>query len=305
MSALVTGPRIGRAALRSFYRNGWLSVAATAIVTFSLVLISIFALLLLLGTNVITAIQNKIDVEIFFKDDAKVADILTVKEQLEKHPNAAKVTYISKGDALEIYKGQSDRNRRLVEQISEEENPLPASVQVKAKNPDDLEAFNPTLESDFAKPLVASRSDKENREIIQRLQRIVGFIRSMGLFVSLTVLTFAVLVVFNTIRITIFSRREEIEIMRLVGASNAYIRGPFILEGAFYGVIGTAIALLVVYLLVLAFGPAISSYLRDLNEDVPAYFRANLPLIVIIQLATGIGVGVLSSYIAIRRHLRA
>lgn len=93
--------------------------------------------------------------------------------------------------------------------------------------------------------------------------------------------------------------------MRLVGASNAYIRGPFVLEGAFYGIIGTAIALLLVYLLVLAFGPAISSYLRELNEDVPAYFRANLPLILLIQLGTGIGVGVLSSYIAIRRHLRS
>ncbi len=305
MSVFVTGPRLIKSAFTSFYRNGWLSVAATGIVTFSLVLVSIFALLMLLGTNVITAIQEKIDVEVFFNEDAKVADILTLKEQVEKHPNAAAVTYVSKTQALEIYKGQSERNQRLVEQISEEENPLPASIQIKAKNPDDLDAFNPVLESDFAEPLVASRSDKENREIIQRLQRIVSFIRNVGLFISLVVLTFAVLVVFNTIRITIFSRREEIEIMRLVGASNAYIRGPFVLEGAFYGIIGTGIALLVVYLIVLAFGPALSSYLSDINEDVPAYFRANLPLIVAVQLATGIGVGVLSSYIAIRRHLRA
>ncbi|MEX1112895.1 MAG: permease-like cell division protein FtsX [Patescibacteria group bacterium] len=305
MSVFVTGPRLIKSAFTSFYRNGWLSVAATGIVTFSLVLVSIFALLMLLGTNVITAIQEKIDVEVFFSEDAKVADILTLKEQVEKHPNAASVEYVSKTQALEIYKGQSERNQRLVEQISEEENPLPASIQIKAKNPDDLDAFNPVLESDFAEPLVASRSDKENREIIQRLQRIVSFIRNVGLFISLVVLTFAVLVVFNTIRITIFSRREEIEIMRLVGASNAYIRGPFVLEGAFYGIIGTGIALLVVYLIVLAFGPALSSYLSDINEDVPAYFRANLPLIVAVQLVTGIGVGVLSSYIAIRRHLRA
>ncbi len=305
MSLLVTGPRLFKSAFTSFYRNGWLSVAATGIVTFSLVLVSIFALLLLLGTNVITAIQEKIDVEVFFNDDAKVADILTLKEQVEKHPNAGRVTYVSKAQALEIYKGQSERNQRLVEQISEEDNPLPASIQIKAQDPDDLDAFNPVLESDFAEPLIASRSDKENREIIQRLQRIVSFIRSVGLFISLVVLTFAVLVVFNTIRIAIFSRREEIEIMRLVGASNAYIRGPFVLEGALYGLVGTLIALLVVYLIVLAFGPALSSYLRDINEDVPAYFRANLPLIVAIQLATGIGVGVFSSYIAIRRHLRA
>lgn len=297
-------PRIIRSGVVSFYRNGWLSVAATGIVTFSLVLVSTFVLLLLLGQSVIQNIQQKIDVEVFFKDDAKVTDIMTIKDQLQQNPNAASVRYISKQEALQIYKGQNQRNQKLLEQLSEEDNPLPASVQVKAKNPDDLSAFNPVLESDFAKPLIESRSDKENRDIIQRLQRIVSFIRSLGIFVSLVVLTFAILVVFNTIRITIFSRREEIEIMRLVGASNWYIRGPFIVEGAFYGIIATAVAMLVVYLIVLAFGPALSSYLKDINEDVPAYFRANLGIILLVQLVTGIGVGVISSLIAIRRHLK-
>jgi cell division transport system permease protein len=297
-------PRIVRAGFTSFYRNGWLSVAATGIVTFSLVLVSTFVLLLLLGQSVIQNIQQKIDVEVFFKDDAKVADIMTIKDQLQQNPNAASVRYISKQEALQIYKGQNQRNEKLLEQLSEEDNPLPASVQVKAKNPEDLGAFNQTLESDFAKPLIESRSDKENRDIIQRLQRIVSFIRSLGIFVSLVVLTFAILVVFNTIRITIFSRREEIEIMRLVGASNWYIRGPFVVEGAFYGIIATAIAMLVVYLIVLAFGPSLSSYLKDINEDVPAYFRANFGVILAVQLITGIGVGVISSLIAIRRHLK-
>lgn len=299
-----TLPRIIRSGVISFYRNGWLSVAATGIVTFSLVLVSTFVLLLLLGQSVIQNIQQKIDVEVFFKDDAKVADILTIKDQLAKNPNTQSVRYISKQEALQIYKGQNQRNQKLLDQLSDEDNPLPASVQVKAKNPEDLNAFNSTLESDFSKPLIESRSDKENRDIIQRLQRIVSFIRSLGIFVSLVVLIFATLVVFNTIRITIFSRREEIEIMRLVGASNWYIRGPFVVEGAFYGIIATAVAMLVVYLVVLTFGPALTSYLKDINEDVPAYFRSNFGVILLVQLVTGIGVGVISSLIAIRRHLR-
>lgn len=299
-----TLPRIIRSGVFSFYRNGWLSVAATGIVTFSLVLVSTFVLLLLLGQSVIQNIQQKIDVEVFFKDTAKVTDIMTIKDQLAQNPNAQSVRYISKQEALQIYKGQNQRNQKLLNQLSEEDNPLPASLQVKAKNPDDLNAFNATLDSDFAKPFIESRSDKENRDIIQRLQRIVSFIRSLGIFVSLVVLTFAILVVFNTIRITIFSRREEIEIMRLVGASNWYIRGPFIVEGVFYGIIATAVAMLVVYLVVLTFGPALSSYLKDINEDVPAYFRANFGIILLVQLITGIGVGVISSLIAIRRHLK-
>ena len=302
--SLPTLSRIIRSGFVSFYRNGWLSVAATGIVTFSLVLVSTFVLLLLLGQSVIQNIQQKIDVEVFFKDDAKVTDIMTIKDQLQQNPNALSVRYISKQEALQIYKGQNQRNQKLLEQLSEEDNPLPASLQVKAKNPDDLNAFNPVLESDFSKPLVESRSDKENRDIIQRLQRIVSFIRSLGIFISLVVLIFATLVVFNTIRITIFSRREEIEIMRLVGASNWYIRGPFVVEGAFYGIIATAVAMLVVYLIVLAFGPALSGYLKDINEDVPAYFRANFGILLLVQLVTGIGVGVISSLIAIRRHLK-
>ncbi len=296
--------RVMRAGFTSFYRNGWLSVAATGIVSFTLVLISIFVLLLLLGKNVIHGIEQKIDIEIFFNESAKVADIQTLQEQLQKQPNAASVRYISKQEALQIYKGQSERNKKLVEQISEEENPLPASLQVKAKDPNQLDLFNPVLESDFAKPLIQSRSDKENRPIIERLQRIISFIRNVGIFISLVVLLFSVLVVFNTIRITIFSRREEIEIMRLVGASNWYIRGPFIMEGVFYGIIATAVAMLVVYLVVIAFGPVLTGWLKDINENVPAYFRANIGIILTVQLVTGIGVGVLSSYIAIRRHLR-
>ncbi len=299
-----TLPRIIRSGVISFYRNGWLSVAATGIVTFSLVLVSTFVLLLLLGQSVIQNIQQKIDVEVFFKDDAKVADILTIKDQLSKNPNTQSVRYISKQEALQIYKGQNQRNQKLLDQLSDEDNPLPASVQVKAKNPENLNAFNSTLESDFAKPLIESRSDKENRDIIQRLQRIVSFIRSLGIFVSLVVLIFATLVVFNTIRITIFSRREEIEIMRLVGASNWYIRGPFVVEGAFYGIIATAVAMLIVSLVVWAFGPALTSYLKDFTLNVRDYFWANIGLFLLVQLITGIGVGVISSLIAIRRHLR-
>ncbi len=298
-------PRVAKAGFVSFYRNGWLSVAATGIVTFTLVLISIFLLLLLLGSNIIENIQKKIDIEVFFNDQAKVADIMTIKEQLEKQPNTESVKYISKTDALNIYKGQRESNRKLVEQISEEDNPLPPSLQIKARDPNKLDSFDTVLAADFAKPLVDKRTDKENRPIIDQLRRIISFIRSVGFFISAVVLVFSILVVFNTIRITIFSRREEIEIMRLVGASNWYIRGPFIMEGVFYGVIATVVALLVVYILVLAFGPRLATSLgTDINFDAATYLRHQIPKLVIAQLLVGTVVGVLSSMIAIRRHLK-
>ncbi len=176
---------------------------------------------------------------------------------------------------------------------------------IKAKDPNKLDSFNQVLESDFAKPLIDKRTDKENRPIIDQLRKIVSFIRSVGLFISLVVLVFSILVVFNTIRITIFSRREEIEIMKLVGASNWYIRGPFIMEGMFYGVIATLVALGAMELLVLLFADRITSVLgTDVPINVRSYYHGHFPLFLLANLVVGIVVGVLSSVIAIRRHLK-
>src|SRR5438477_359432 len=122
MAALTTLPRVAKAGFTSFVRNGWLSVAATGIVTFALVLVSIFAMLLLLGNDVVKTIQNKIDVEVYFKDEAKTQDILTLKQQLETNPNAASVTYISKEQALEIFKGRSEKSKQLADEAITEEN---------------------------------------------------------------------------------------------------------------------------------------------------------------------------------------
>lgn len=306
MSAVTSIPRVAKAGFTSFIRNGWLSVAATGIVTFSLVLISIFAMLLLLGGNVVTYVQQKIDIEVFFKDDAKVQDIQTLQQQLETNPNTLSVNYVSKQQALQKFKGQSDESKQLVDDaFNDENNPLPASLEIKAKDTSKLDAFNQTLDSDFAKPLIQQRSDEKNRTIIQNLQRIVGIIKGVGISISLVILVFSVLVVFNTIRITIFSRREEIEIMRLVGASNWYIRGPFIMEGVFYGVIATVISLAVSKLLVVAFGPALTRFLgTDIPINVSRYFDSHLLPIGLLLLVIGVSVGVVSSLIAIRRHLR-
>lgn len=297
--------RVVKAGFVSFYRNGWLSVAATGIVTFTLMLISVFLLMLLLGQDIITTIQKKIDVEVFFNDNAKVADIQTIQQQLEQQPNTESVRYITKKEALEIYKGRVP-GKDYVKEITEEENPLPPSLRIKAKDPNQLDAFNPVLESDFAKPLINTRTDKNNQPLIDKLRNIVSFVRSVGLFISLVVLVFSILVVFNTIRITIFSRRQEIEIMKLVGASNWYIRGPFIIEGIFYGIIATLVALGAMELMITLFGDSITAKLgSDVPINVKEYYRDRLPLFLMANLLIGILVGVLSSYIAIRRHLKA
>ncbi len=301
----VTLPRIIKSGLQSFVRNGWLSVAASGIVSLTLVLISIFVILLMLGSVVVSNIKDRIDIAVFFNDTAKVDDIQTLKTQIEQQPNTKSVRYISKKEAFEIYKGRSETNRKLVESIPEEENPLPASLEIKANDTSKLSDFDSVLGSDFAKGLIQSRSDKDadNKLIYDRLQKIFDFIKKLGIFISLVVLTFSVLVVFNTIRITIFSRRREIEIMKLVGASNWYVRGPFIVEGVFYGLIGLVVAMLVVYLIVSLVGPSLTNFFEN-TVNVQTYFKQHFLTLLVVQLVTGIGVGVLSSMIAIRRHLR-
>ena len=153
----VTLPRIIKSGLQSFVRNGWLSVAASGIVSLTLVLISIFVILLMLGSVVVTNIKERIDIAVFFNDSAKVDDIQTLKAQIEQQPNTKSVRYISKKEAFEIYKGRSEKNRMLVESIPEEENPLPASVEIKANDTSKLSEFDSVLGSDFAKGLIQSK----------------------------------------------------------------------------------------------------------------------------------------------------
>jgi cell division transport system permease protein len=214
------------------------------------------------------------------------------------------VHYISKASALSTYRQENVNNKQLLQAISETDNPLPASLEVNAKNPKDLGSIvaiisqpaNSALQSD---PPSYSGT---NKTTIDRIVHFADFFKKGGTYASILFIIISVLIIFNTIRMAIFTRRDEIEIMKLVGATKWFIRGPFLIEAAMYGVIAAVIALVLSYSLLLGAGPKLASYI-DVNSTIHV-FRSYPVLVVGGELLIGIAIGGLSSLLAMSRYLK-
>lgn len=300
---MVTVGRIFKAGLRNFMRNAWLSTAATAVMTVTLTIV----LSSFIANNALTAtikgIVNKIDVSIYLKDSITKEQIDQLQDRLAKIDNVASVRYVSKLDALQRYREQNKGNKKLLEAVTEEDNPLPASLEVKAKDPKKLEPIEQVVNQKDVKPLVSEFSYEGDRKAtIDRIISASNFIRTAGLVSSVVFVIISILIIFNTIRMAIFTRREEIEIMKLVGATKWFIRGPFLFEAGLYGAIAAVLAMVMCYSLVVAGGPRLSTYIDV--DSVIALFKDNPLTILFAELAIGVVIGVSSSLLAMARYLK-
>lgn len=306
MHAFIYVVRIVKTGFRNFFRNGWLSVAATTVMVITLFTLSIFTVLNI-GINAATrSIEEKFDVVAYLQDDADSGLVEKLQDELRGLPDVRSVHYTSKQEALEIYRGQNKGNASLLNTISDEENPLPASIEAKGKDPRNLGRINDVFKKPEYAPAVRELSYQGGKaETINRLVRITTFIKTAGLILSAIFIATSLLVIFNTIRIAIFTRREEIEIMKLVGATTNFIRWPFIIEGATYGAIATALSFGMQYLAISIGAPAATEYLKlGSGQELFSYFQDHILLVVLLQLLVGVIIGVVSSFVAIRRHLR-
>ncbi|HSX48059.1 MAG TPA: permease-like cell division protein FtsX [Candidatus Nanoarchaeia archaeon] len=292
------------AGMRNFLRNAWLSTAATAVMTVTLIIILVSFISSSALTATIKGIVNKVHVSLYLKDSAGSDQIQDLKKQLESQPNVQSVSFVSKSDALAIYRTENRNNKKLLDAISETDNPLPASLQILAKDPNKLDPIvNYVKQNQQYDQLVAEYSyAAERKTTIDRIVRVSNFLKTTGLVASLLFTVISILIIFNTIRMAIFTRRSEIEIMKLVGATNWFIRGPFLFEAALYGIIAAVVAVLMAYGLILGAAPKINSYI-DVGSTI-AFFRNNPVIIVLAELIIGIFIGMLSSMLAMMRYLK-
>jgi len=290
----------------NFWRNSWLSLTTTMIVTLTLLVISALVILSFLGNIALDSIQDKIDVSVYFKTSVSEKEILMVKGRLENLSEVKGVEYVSREQALERFKAEHQDDALVLDSLKGDDNPLPASLEIKAENPEQYELITQALEDPFYKLLIAEDgiSYYQNKTKIDRLVSITTFMRRTGLGVSLGFIVIALLVVFNSIRVTIYTRREEIEIMKLVGASNWYIRWPFVLEGVMYGIFAMLISFLVIVPLVYYLSPRVLNYLGGENLGLISSFWYSIFILGVFQFITGILIGTLSSLLAIRQHLK-
>ncbi|RJO59948.1 ABC transporter permease [candidate division WS5 bacterium] len=299
--------RLIKTGFTNFLRNGWLSLASTIIMTLTLITISIFLILNIVLTQGIQTIQDKIDISVYLNDNAKGQIVLDLQEELSNNKDVKKVRYISKDEAKQRYQERFKNNPQLKESLEGSgENPLPASLEVKTYDPEKLESLLPVFEKEEYKSAVRKVSYKDNKEVIDRLFKATEFIKKIGWGLGAAFIITSLIIIFNTIRTAIYTHRDEIEIMKLVGANPWFIRWPFLIEGILYGVLGTLLALIAISITLRLLAVSFNTYFGegDTGDQVFGFLLKNLATLIVLMLGVGIAIGVTSSSVAIRKYLK-
>lgn len=289
--------------INNFLRNGWLSIAAVSVLLLSLFILGMLFMVTKVSNDVLKNTQDKINISVYLKSDVSEGRIAEIKKEVEKYPDVRSVEYISRNQALEDFK-RNNANEPVIIQSLEEigENPLLASLVVKAVNPENYEALAEKITSSDFKDDISRVNYGRNKEIIEKLNNLINQTKKIGLMLVILFSVISILIIFNTIRLTIYTHRQEIEVMRLVGASNTYIRLPFVFEGIIYGFIATVVSVLAIFGVI----NFISSFLPSLFPSgyLTSLFIHNLLILLAIQFLAGVILGVLSSMIAMRKYLK-
>lgn len=300
---MITFKRIIKSGLKSFWRNGWLSAATISVMVLTLLVISTLLMLNVIASAVLLNLQEKIDISVYFKLEADEEDIFVVKSQLEKLAEVERVEYVSRDDALKRFRERHKDNPYLIQSLQElGENPLEASLNIKAQEASQYESISTFLEGIYYSNIIDKVDYRQNKEVIDKLSSLIANVKLGGLILSGIMILIVLLVTFSAIRLAIYSSRGEIKIMRLVGANNWFIRGPFIVEGILYGIISSLLTVGVLYPVFYFISPKISGFLPI--EDFFVYFQANVWAFLVLLLIIGVSLGAVSSFIAIRKYLK-
>jgi len=298
--------RVIKTGFVNFWRNGFVSTSSVVVMAITLFVMGSLIFLNEMLDSSLELLRDKVDINAYFVIDAPEESVLAVKSTLEQLDEVERVEYTSREDAEARFRERHKDDEIEIQALDElDANPLLASLSIKAKDPSRYERINEFLESDPSTvstegvPIVAKVNFNENKAAIEKLEQWMQGIEKFGMVISAVLVAVSVIIIFNTVRMAIYISREEIAVMRLVGASDMYIRGPFVFSGVMSGVIAATITLVLFYPLSIWLGPATQEFFGDFNLFI--YYTQNLGKIFIIIMCTGIFLGAFSSFLAVKK----
>jgi cell division transport system permease protein len=304
---LITFSRIITTGLVNFIRNAWLAIAAMAVMIITLTIVLFSIVTNAAFNNTIAQITDKIDVSVYLKDSTNKTQGQQLVSGLRNLPNAKSVSYLSKEDALTRYKEQNKDNPALLSAINEADNPIPATIQIKPRDLNKFQDLRDYLNKPENKKLWDDVSYRDDRKAaIDKIAHATDLLRRAGVITVAVFAFISVLIIFNTIQMAIFNRRDELTIMRLLGASTWYIRGPFVVESIVYGIISAIVSVVLIHSLFVASSSALQASSLGLLDIHYAsdYFTSHLLQLLLVQIALGILIGAASSFVATKRYLK-
>lgn len=304
----ITFLRVVQAGCINFVRNLSLSIAATAVMVVTLTIVLFSIIVNATFNNTINDINSKIDISVYLKDSVTDKQRNDLINQLKGLPNVKEVSYKSKDKVLAEYKEQNKDNVELLLAISQTDNPLPATIQVKPIDPLKIDNIKSVLESSKNADLQSDPTSYsgDRKEAIDKITHATAFFRKAVLAGIIVFAVISMLIIFNTIQMAIFNRRDELQIMRLLGARPWYIRGPFVVETMIYGIVAAVVSIALCNFLFIVQSQAFDASslgLLDINY-ANNYFGNHFWLFLLMQLVGGMIIGSVSALIATKKYLR-
>lgn len=300
--------RMCRYGVNNFTRNAWLTLAATAVMTITLfvIFVSIASRQVLLDT--VATLQDRVDMSVFVINEVTDEDVATMTQSFEKLETVRQASYVSPEDAREAFIQQNSSSQETLDAVKEATNRFPGTFSIKLVNINDVEELRTLVETD---PLIQANLDPnrepsfagERRESIETIGRAADFAQQVGIGASLVFVVISMLIIFNTIRMAIFNRKEEIQMMKLIGAEKSFIRGPFLVEAIVYGFFAALVASGLGYALVFSAAPALESYDITIQPTLDL-MTIYIGFIIGGMIIIGAIIGVMSSLMATRRYLK-
>lgn len=296
--------RIIKSGFVNFWRNLWLSAAATMVMVITLVIFSVLFILFALTSYSISTIQNTVDISVYLNNGVQETQARAMQQDLMVDPRISRVVYKTPEQVRQEFVQKNIDNKVIVDSLNElNDNPFGATLNIQALNLEDYPGISEALNAEKYKPLVRSVNYEDNRQIIERLDRILRIIIALGLALIVIFSLIAILVIFNTITLTIYNRREEVEIMRLVGATNSYIRGPFLVESGLYSIFATLIGAAVFYPVFYKLLPNFSWFVNP-QVMLGSVNIFNFWYLVLMLFLIAVALSVVSTLLAIRKYLK-
>ena len=300
--------RVLRAGITSFWRNGFISLSSLVVMIITLFMITSLIFMSAILKFSLNEIKDKVDINVYFTVSARESDILSLKKSIEAINEVASVTYTSADQALVDFKDRHQNDALTLQALNElGTNPLTASLSIKAKEPSQYESIARFLGGEdpsapLSNPIIEKVNYYQNKAVIDRLTKILDAANTVGFWVAVLFLVISVIITFNTIRLAIFISKDEISVMRLVGASGRYVKGPFVVSGILYGLVSAVIVILVFFGLTYWLGSLSKNFF--VNLDLFDFYLKNFGQIFLTVFGSGIALGAVSSYLAVKRYLK-
>lgn len=307
MTFFTTIRRVIRYGISEFFRNGVVTISTILVMSITLFVIGVMIFTNAALNSTLETIRSKVDVNVYFLPTATEVQVLELRKSIQTLPEVFSVDYVSRDEALQQFRDRHKDDQLMIQAVEEVgDNPLGASLSVRAKDTSQYESIVKFIEGlpalqEGTERIIERVNYSQNKAAIDRLNAIIGATERAGIILAIFLAIASMLIVFNTVRLGIYTARDEIAVMRLVGASSWFARGPFIVQGFFYGLAAGLFTLVILYPLAYWLGPVSESFFGTFN--MYTYYTSHFWVIFGIILSSGVVLGSISSFVAVRRYL--